>query len=271
MRGRPFSRKWHGKADGRITTMMAPHAPYTCPPAFIKRMGEEAEKLGLPVHIHMSETAKEVRLNEQQYGKRPVEHLADIGLFDRPTLVAHAVHLEEYEIDLLREKDVKISHNPASNLKLGSGVAPVPRLLEKGMHISVGTDSVASNNNLDMFQEVRLAALIHKGATQDATVVPAETALKMGTAWGAEGLFLNDVGELSPGYKADFITIQPQQAHLQPVSDPVSHIIYSASGHDVEDVYVDGRSIVQNGQCTRLDEEQIRFEAARAYKQIMQA
>jgi 5-methylthioadenosine/S-adenosylhomocysteine deaminase len=266
-----FAKEWHLGAEGRITTMMSPHAPYTCPPAYIQRIVEQAAILNLPVHIHMSETKREVLQNVNDYGQRPVTHLRDLGVFNRPTLVAHAVHLDEEEMDILAQHNVKISHNPASNLKLGSGIAPVPRLLEKGIRVSIGTDSTASNNNLDMFQEVRLAALIHKGIHQDPTVVPAETALKMGTAWGAEALFLDHVGTLEVGKEADFIVINPSQAHLQPIQHPVSHLIYSATGHDVQDVYVRGKAIVKNKECLWLDEEKIIFEANQVYKNLKQS
>ncbi|MDQ0337620.1 5-methylthioadenosine/S-adenosylhomocysteine deaminase [Caldalkalibacillus uzonensis] len=263
-----FAQRWHQQAGGRITTMMSPHAPYTCPPAYIHRIVERAQQLDLPVHIHLSETAKEVRQNIRHYGQRPVPHLRDIGVFERPTLVAHAVHLEEEEMDILQEYDVKISHNPASNLKLGSGIAQVPRLLERGFRLSIGTDSAASNNNLDMFQEVRLAALIHKGVHQEPTVVPAEAALKMGTKWGAECAFVPHVGSLEKGKEADFIIINPGQAHLQPVHDPVSHIIYAASGSDVRHVYVQGKQVVKDGRCITLDEEKVIYEANRVWREL---
>lgn len=264
-----FAVRWNQAAGGRITTMMSPHAPYTCPPDYIQRIVEKAVELNLPVHIHMSETEREVLQNVQDYGQRPVAHLRDLGVFERPTLVAHAVHLEEDEMEILQHHNVKISHNPASNLKLGSGIAPIPRLLERGFRVSVGTDSTASNNNLDMFQEIRLAALIHKGMSQDPTVVPAEVALKMGTSWGAEAVFLENVGSLEAGKEADFIILNPQQAHLQPVKHPLSHIIYSATGHDVEDVYVQGKAVVKNKKCVALDEEKIIYEANRMYQSLM--
>jgi 5-methylthioadenosine/S-adenosylhomocysteine deaminase len=266
-----FAKEWNMQAEGRITTMMSPHAPYTCPPAYISSIIDQAAQLKLPVHIHMSETDLEVQQNVKDYGKRPVEHLRDIGVFENPTLVAHAVHLEEAEMDILKEYNVKISHNPASNLKLGSGVANVPALIKKGFKISIGTDSAASNNNLDMFQEVRLAALIHKGVGQNSTVVPAEMALQMGTSWGADALFLPHIGTLEVGKEADFITINPNQAHLQPKNQPISHIIYSASGQDVMDVYIQGQAVVKNKECLSLDEEKIIYEANRVFGDLKQA
>lgn len=263
-----FAERWHTQAGGRITTMMAPHSAYTCPPEYIRRIVEEAVRLSLPIHIHLSETKAEVEQNVTDYGERPVKHLEKIGLFHCPTLVAHAVHLTEEEMEILKAYDVKISHNPSSNLKLGSGIAPVPQLIDKGFHVSIGTDSAASNNNLDMFEEVRLAALIHKGVHQDPTLIPAETAFKMGTRWGAEAVFLSTVGSLEVGKEADFIVLDPRQAHLQPEQDPLSHIIYSAKGADVTDVYVQGRHVVKNRECIYLDEEKVVYEANKALSRL---
>ncbi|MEF3301754.1 amidohydrolase [Paenibacillus sp. GYB003] len=261
-----FAKDWHGKADGRITTMMSPHAPYTCPPDFIEKFVQAAHDLDLPMHTHMSETLHEVLENEKQYGLRPVDHLAKLGLFSRPSLVAHAVHLTDAEIETLRAHNVHVSHNPGSNLKLASGVARVPDLLKAGVLVSLGTDSSASNNNLDMFEEMRLAALIHKGVSGDPLAVPAKEALKLGTVNGAKSIWLDRVGTLAPGMKADFIALNVDQAHFLPKSDYVSHIVYSASAADVSDVFVDGKQLVRDKQCLTLDEERIKFEAQRRFE-----
>lgn len=264
-----FAREWNGAAKGRITTMMAPHAPYTCPPDYIVRFVEKAQELGIPIHTHMSETEAEVRLNVEQYGLRPVEHLRRLGLFDVPALVAHAVHLTPEEIGILAEYGVKVSHNPGSNLKLGSGIAPIPEMLDAGIRPSLGTDGPASNNNLDMLEEIRLAALIHKGVNRDPQAVPAPVALRMGTSYGAESLFLEDrIGTLEPGKKADFITVDLTGPHMQPLHDVESHLVYSASRDDVLDVYVDGRPLLRNRECLTLDEEKIRYHAQRAFDAI---
>ncbi|RKN72434.1 amidohydrolase [Paenibacillus ginsengarvi] len=261
-----FAKDWHGKADGRITTMMSPHAPYTCPPDFIEKFVQAAHDLDLPMHTHMSETLHEVLENEKQYGLRPVDHLAKLGLFSRPSLVAHAVHLTDREIETLREHNVHVSHNPGSNLKLASGVARVPDLLKAGVLVSLGTDSSASNNNLDMFEEMRLAALIHKGVSGDPLAVPATEALKLGTVNGAKSIWLDRVGTLAVGMKADFIALDVDQAHFLPKSDYVSHIVYSASAKDVTDVFVDGKQIVRGGEALTLDEERIKYEAQRRFE-----
>ncbi len=264
-----FAREWNGEADGRITTMMAPHAPYTCPPGFIKRFVEGAAELGVPLHTHVSETEAEVLLNVEQYGARPVEHLRRLGVFDLQALVAHAVHLTPAELGILSEHDVKVSHNPGSNLKLGSGIAPIPTMMRLGIRPSLGTDGAASNNNLDLLEEVRLAALIHKGANQDPLAVPAATALRMGTSYGAEALFVDElVGTLEPGKKADFISVDLAGPHMQPPHDVVSHIVYAASRDDVRDVYVAGRPLMRERRCLTLDEEEICRRSVDAFEKV---
>lgn len=264
-----FAQNWHGKAEGRITTMMSPHAPYTCPPAFIEKFVQAAHDLDLPMHTHMSETRAEVEQNVNDYGVRPVEHLLKLGMFSRPTLLAHAVHLTDEEIDIMAAHGVTISHNPGSNLKLASGVARVPELLKKGVVVSLGTDGPASNNNLDMLEEIRLAALIHKGVSGDPTAVPALEALKMGTEYGAKSVFLQNTGKLAAGMKADIIALNTEQAHFLPRTDYISHTVYSAGAKDVEHVWVNGKQVVKHGACLTLDEERIRYEAQAAFEGLL--
>lgn len=268
---REFAQEWHGKAEGRITTMMSPHAPYTCPPAFIEQIAETAAELDLPIHTHMSETAAEVEQNVRQYGKRPVQHLLDLGVFNRPTLVAHAVHLTDEEIALLAEHNVHVSHNPGSNLKLASGVARVPDMLRAGIVVSLGTDSSASNNNLDMMEEVRLAALLHKGTSQDPTAVPALTALQLGTRCGAEALWLDQIGSLEIGKKADLIALDIDQPHYFPHSNLLSHVVYAASAQDVTDVWVNGRRLLRDKELITIDEEKVKAEAQARYERLIGA
>ncbi|MFB9329620.1 amidohydrolase [Paenibacillus aurantiacus] len=265
-----FAKDWNGQANGRIRTMLSPHAPYTCPPDYIERIVAAAHELNVPLHTHMSESAAEVQQNVNDYGTRPVEHLDKLGFFSRPSLVAHAVHLNDEEIALLAERGVAISHNPASNLKLASGVARVPDLLRAGVTVSLGTDSAASNNNLDLFDEIRIAALIHKGVSGDPTAIPAIEALRMGTVYGARAIWQADeIGALKTGMKADFIAINTEQPHFYPQTDIVSHLVYSGSGRDVQHVWVDGRQVVKSGVCTLLDEEQIMAEAQRAFEGLL--
>jgi 5-methylthioadenosine/S-adenosylhomocysteine deaminase len=216
----------------------------------------------------MSETAREVADNVEQYGQRPVAHLEKLGFFTRPSLLAHAVHLTDEEIEVLARHDVHVSHNPGSNLKLASGIARVVELQKAGVLVSLGTDSAASNNNLDMFEEIRLAALLHKGISGDPTAIPATAALRMGTIDGANSIWLNKVGCLQAGYKADFIGIDIDQAHFLPRSNFISHLVYSASAKDVTDVWVDGKCLVRAGQCTTLDEEKIKREFELCFERL---
>jgi len=264
-----FAKDWHNQADGRITVMMAPHAPYTCSPAFITQIVEKAEELSLPIHIHMSETRWEVGQNEQDYDLRPVAHLENLGVFRRPTLVAHAVHLTDEEIGILAHYNVKVSHNVVSNLKLASGVAPVPKMLAKGISVSLGTDSSASNNNLNLFEELKLAAILHKGVNYDPVAVPAEEALRMATRYGADGVFQSDaLGVIEEGRQADLIVLDANQAHFHPAHNPVSHVVYAANGRDVTDTIVAGRFLMRNRELLTVDEERVIFEANRMFQTL---
>ncbi len=263
-----FAKRWNHQADGRITTMMSPHSAYTCSPDYIKEIVSAAKEIEVPIHIHMSETATEVEENRQNYGVRPVEHLYKLGVFDSQALVAHAVHVNTEEIGILKDKGVKISHNPGSNLKLGSGIAPIPEMLEKGITVSLGTDGAASNNNLDLYEEMRLAATLHKGVQQDPTVIPAEAALQMATINGAKGLFIDQhVGSLEVGKKADFIVMDRQQAHFHPLYNPISQLVYTASSADVLDVFINGQQVVKNKEILTADEEKIIYEVKRLAEQ----
>ncbi|KIL34805.1 N-ethylammeline chlorohydrolase [Cohnella kolymensis] len=264
-----FAKDYHGAADGRIRVMLSPHAPYTCPPDYIVKFVEAAHDLDLPIHTHMSETAAEVQQNVRDYGCRPVEHLDRLGVFSRPALLAHAVHLTDEEIALLADRNAAVSHNPVSNLKLASGVARVPELMKAGVTVSLGTDSAASNNNLDLFQEISIAALLHKGVSGDPTVIPAAEALRMGTVYGARSIGLEGVtGRLKAGMKADFIALSLNKPHFVPHTDYVSHLVYAASGADVVHVWADGKQLMRNRELLTLDEERILSEAERCFRRL---
>ncbi|MBO1578642.1 bifunctional S-methyl-5'-thioadenosine deaminase/S-adenosylhomocysteine deaminase [Bacillus sp. XF8] len=250
--------------DGMLTTMVAPHSPYTCSTEMLEECARIAVENQTMVHIHLSETEREVRDIEVQYGKRPVAYAASCGLFKRPTVIAHGVVLNENERAFLAENDVRVAHNPNSNLKLGSGIADVRAMLEAGIKVGIATDSVASNNNLDMFEELRVATLLQKGIHKDATALPVETALSLATKGAAEVIGMKQTGSIEVGKCADFITIDPSnKPHLQPAEEVLSHLVYAASGKDVSDVIINGERIVWNGECKTLDEERIIFEASR--------
>ncbi|WP_141539295.1 bifunctional S-methyl-5'-thioadenosine deaminase/S-adenosylhomocysteine deaminase [Bacillus cereus] len=262
--------KRYYKESGMLTTMVAPHSPYTCSTELLEECARIAVENQTMVHIHLSETEREVRDIEAQYGKRPVEYAASCGLFKRPTVIAHGVVLNDDERTFLAEHDVRVAHNPNSNLKLGSGIANVKAMLEAGIKVGIATDSVASNNNLDMFEEMRIATLLQKGIHQDATALPVETALSLATKGAAEVIGMKQTGSLEVGKCADFITIDPsKKPHLQPADEVLSHLVYTASGKDISDVIINGKRVVWNGECKTLDEERIIFEASR-YKRGLQ-
>ena len=266
-----FINDWHGAENGRITVMLGPHAIYTGSPDFYRSIVDLAGETGLSLQIHLSETKIEVESSFEQHGCSPVKLLYDLGLFDHKVLAAHCVHLSKQDIELLAEKNVGVSHNPGSNLKLGSGIAPVRKMLEAGITVGIGTDGASSNNNLDMVEEMRLAALLGKGLEMDPTLINAVTALQMSTSMGAEALSLGKVGVLREGYKADLIGFRHDRPHLTPMHDPQSHLVYASAAADVCLVMVDGKLLLENGELTTLDEEKIRAEASRKATRLVNA
>ncbi|MCM3162685.1 amidohydrolase family protein [Metabacillus litoralis] len=265
-----FAKAYKTVADGRFTTMVSPHSPYSCTTDALSESLRIATENELMIHIHVSETDYEILDIEKRYGARPVEYLRGLGIFNQPTVMAHGVVLNDEERDILKEYDVRVAHNPMSNLKLGSGIADIVSLLDKDIKVGIATDSAASNNNLDMFEEMRVAALLQKGMYKDATKLPAEKTLALATRIGAEAIGMKHTGSLEVGKKADFITIDPyDKAHLQPVSEAYSHLVYAAKGSDVCDVYIDGKQVVKEGVCLTIDEEKIIAEANRLKRKLM--
>ena len=266
-----LAREWKGKGDGLLMTMLSPHAPWTCPNDLLERVVEGAQETGVGIHIHVSETEEEVQNSLRQFGKTDVGRLEEIGLLDiSPVLAAHCVHVTDSDIHTLVEKRVGISHNPGSNMKLASGTAPIPRLLAAGAIVGMGTDGAASNNNLDMIEEARLAALLHKLQAHDPTVVTAHQAIAMATRGGARALGIGDrVGQIKPGWKADLILLDFRQPHLFPPHDVVSHLVYAARAGDVRTVFVNGRPLMVDRELRTLDEEKIFAHVAERLKRLM--
>ena len=257
-----FYRDWHGKGEGRIEVWHGPHAPYTCPPEFLKKVVASSEKMGMNIHIHLAETKKEVNDCLAQYGKTPIELMESVGLFNHHVLGAHCVHLSENDINIMAQKNVKVAHNIGSNLKLVSGIAPVLQLLQKGITVSIGTDGAASNNNLDLLEELRLTALVHKNHSGDPTILPAHQVLELGTIYGADALGkAGQIGSLEVGKKADMILVNMSGSQWQPKHNVISNFIYSASSSDVNDVIIDGKIVYENKEFKILDSEKIIFEA----------
>lgn len=266
-----FIAKWKGGANGRITVMLGPHAPYTCPPEYLKRVINLADELNVGIHIHLAETKTEVEDIKKQYNeKTPVMLMEELGLFNRQVVAAHCVHLTQEEIETLAKRGVGVAHNPESNMKLASGIAPVPQMLEAGVNVALGTDGAASNNNLSMLDEIKAAALIHKVNTLDPTVVPAYQALKMATINGAKALGLEkEIGSIAVGKKADLIILGLDKPHLTPRHDLVAHLVYAANSSDIETVIVDGKILVEENKLISIDEQEILLKAHQAMEGLL--
>lgn len=257
-----FYREWNYGANGRITVMLGPHAPYTCPPDYLHKVVDLAHKLKAEIHIHLSETEGEVKTCYEKHGKSPIALMKDLGVLDCGVLAAHCVHLSQDDIEILANKKVRIAHNPGSNMKLASGIAPIPELLKAGVIIGLGTDGAASNNNLDMLEEVRLTAMLQKVHRLDPLAIPAAAAVNMATYQGAAAVGLgNSIGQLAPGYKADITLFDMHAPHWYPRHDRLSLLAYAASGADVHTVLVDGNILLDNHQLTTIDEERLMREA----------
>ncbi|MDI6755585.1 MAG: amidohydrolase [Thermodesulfobacteriota bacterium] len=248
--------RWQG--DPLISIAIEPHALYTCSPILLGQCRDLAEWYGVPMIIHLAETRSEVEEVYQKYGTSPVKHMENLGLLSPSLIACHCVWLTDAEMDLLARRGVKVVHNPESNMKLASGVAPIPELLARGITVGLGTDGCASNNNLDMFQELDSAAKLHKVHRLDPTVMPADVVLHMATLGGAKVLGLDkEIGSLEIGKKADVIVLDFNRPHLQPIYNIVSHLVYSATGADVRDVIIDGKLVMQDRKLLTLDEEKI--------------
>lgn len=255
-----FLKRWKGKNE-RIVPAIAPHAPYTVSPEHLTQAIRAARHYDVPLTIHLAETQTEVQDVQQRYNATPVQHLENLGFLDPRVFAAHVVWPNESEIALMAKRGVGVIHNPDSNLKLASGFAPIPAMLKAGIKIGLGTDGAASNNDLDMWEAIRLTALIHKGTTLDPTAVPANTVLRMATLGGAEALGLADkIGAIKVGLQADLIQVQLQEPHLNPLYNVISHLVYAADAQDVDTVIVNGQILMHKREMLTVDSNKIRRE-----------
>ena len=244
-----------GYENPNFKVMVAPHSPYSCSRDLLEASLDMAKELDIPIHIHVAETKEESGIILKRYGKRPLAFLEELGYLNHPSVFAHGVELNEREIERLATSHVAIAHNPISNLKLASGIAPIIQLQKAGVLVGIATDSVASNNNLDMFEEGRTAALLQKMKSGDASQFPIETALKALTIEGAKVLGMEkQIGSLEVGKQADFLVIQPQgKIHLQPQENMLSHLVYAVKSSDVDDVYIAGEQVVKQGKVLTVE------------------
>lgn len=258
---------YRNTADGRLTFRLAPHAPYTCSPAFLGTVIETAKEMGVGIHTHLSESVSEVENIRKQYGMTPIALMEKTGLFTLKTAAAHCVHLDEEDFSILKENGVSVLTNPASNMKLGNSFAPVPRMLKEGINVALGTDSAASNNSLNLFREINNLALIHKGVNGDAVSVSASEAVYAATLGGAKALDI-DAGEISVGKKADIVLLDMMCPQMNPPTDIVSSLAYSATGSEVRTVLVNGKIVFDGGEIKTVDEERVIFETNRIFDRI---
>ena len=254
-----FENDWHQVqkrfSSSRLVSMwMGPHAIYTLSKENLQRSIALAAQLGTGSHVHLAETTVEDSNARSQYGMSPTEYFDKVGLFNRPTLAAHCVVLSNNDIRILAERKVSVAHNPQSNMKLASGVAPVKRMLDAGINVSIGTDGASSNNDLDMWEEMRTASLLQKVDTLDACAIPAYTALKMATVNGAKAIGREgELGELTTGAFADLLLVDIEKPHLYPHTNIVSELVYSAHASDVDTVIINGKIVVENRKCLTMN------------------
>ncbi|GAB3320957.1 amidohydrolase [Haloplanus rallus] len=262
------ARTFDGAADGRISTAVMPHSLTTVTPDLLSFAAEEAAEAGVPVHYHANETAAEVDPIVEERGRRPLEWARDLGLCREADFLAHGVHLDGDEIDLLAETGTGVVHCPASNMKLASGMAPVQRLLDAGVAVGLGTDGAASNNDLDLFDELRDAAMLGKLAADDASAVAAPDAVRMATAGGAAVLGI-DAGRIEPGAAADLAVVDLDAPHLTPDHDLVSHLAYAVRGSDVRHTVCDGTVLMRDREVLPLDERAVMARAERRARDLL--
>ena len=245
------TRRLHERSSSRLRTALNPHSVYTTDSEILAACRRLALELDMPLHIHLAETADECALCEQRTGLRPVAYCQSLGLFDVPATIAHGVHLNKDEIAILADKNVCVAHNPSSNMKLASGIAPVPDMLAAGLDVGLGTDGPASNNQLNIFAEMRQAALLHK--ISDPTALPAQTVLDMATIHGAACLHWPELGRLRQGGPADLVGMNMRFPNLLPMHNPVSQLVYAAGGHECELTMVEGEVLFHKGKFGRFD------------------
>ncbi len=263
-------KKCHNTADGRIKVAMGPHAPYTCSTELLRWVRRKADKLRIRIHIHISETEFEVEQIIDSYNARPFEYLDEIGFLGDDVLAAHGVWLSDSEMDIIKDNQVKISHNPISNMKLASGVSPVSKMINNGINVSLGTDGAASNNNLDLLEEMKTAALLQKIHNLDSTLLSAKQVFEMATINGAKALGMDkELGTIEVGKKADLTLLNFNKTHLTPYRHPLSHLVYSAQGSDIDTVICNGQILMQHRQLLTMNEPEVIQQAEEAAKDLL--
>jgi 5-methylthioadenosine/S-adenosylhomocysteine deaminase len=263
-------KNYNNSADGRIKTLFGPHSTFTASEELLKRVRKEADKYNVGIHIHMNETKKEIDDVVESTGKRPFKYLEELEFLGNDVIAAHGVWLSKEEIEIIKERNVNISYNPCSNMKLSSGIAPIQNLLSKEICVSLGTDSVASNNNLDLFEEMKFASLLQKVDTMNPEALTSPQTIQMATINGAKALNLQEeIGSIEIGKKADIILIDKNSVNLNPMSNILSsNLVYAANGSNVDTTICDGNILMENRKLTNLNENLIIKKANKAIKEL---
>ena len=258
-------KEFQNAGEGRVKIDLSLHAEYTNRPRYCAEVAEYAVSHGLRMQLHLSETEKEHKECIARHGKTPTAFFRDLGVLNTPTTAAHCVYVTDEDIAILAEKGVSVAHNPVSNLKLGSGVMPIRKMLDAGVNVGLGTDGVASNNRLDVLREMQTAAILHKGINRDPAIVKAHELPALATVNGALAQGRNDCGRVEVGMKADLILIDRNSLHNMPTYDDYAMLAYSADSRDVKMTMVDGRILYRNGEYTLIDEERLRYESREVF------
>ena len=260
-----FYKRWNGTCDDCLRVDMGPHAPYTCDDEYLGHLMGAVDGMDTRIHIHLSESRDEVKRSIDTYCVTSIAHMPNLGLFEKPTFAAHCVHLQGDDVDILKKHKVSVINNPGSNFKIANGFAPVKELMAAGVNVALGTDGAASNNNLNMFEEMSLAALVNKAVEEDATAVKAYQALQMATVNGAKALGREDqIGSLSIGKKADIILVDLMKPHFFPRFNLISSLVYSAQASDVRTVICNGKILMQDHMLLTMNVEEVMKDADRA-------
>lgn len=264
-----FKEKEAFKDCDRITFFLGPHAPYTCEEGYLKLVGETAKKNNMAIHMHLSESVSEIEGCQKDHGCSPIEYALNCGLFEQPFIAAHCVQVDDKDMDILKKYNVSVVTNPASNMKLGNGFAPVPKMLEKGINVCIGTDGAASNNSLNLFNEMNLLALIHKGNNKTPECISAQEIFNIATINGAKALTLDkEIGSLEVGKKADIVLMNTKTPSMWPLNNPLASLSYSANGSEVDTVIINGEITLEHGKCLTMDEEKIYYETSKIMDRI---
>lgn len=254
--------------NDNISFLLGPHAPYTCDKEYLKIVKETAKEYNLGLTIHLSESLTEIENIKKQHGMSPIELMDSIGLFDVPTIAAHCVHLSDNDISILKEKNVSVATNPKSNLKLANGIAPLVKMKDKGVNITIGTDSAASNNTLNMFSEMNYTSMLHKGISHDPVVISASDTLSFATKNAAYAIGNQQIGEIKEGLKADLTILDIDCPEFIPENNLIAALVYSANGSEVDTVIVNGKILMEEKQIKTIDTQKVYSECEKIIERI---